>query len=292
MRRHFLLAILLGVLTATSLMGAVEDGFYVVSSDATAVPIQTLKGQTIHLGDVIPVADTEVFLWSQVNDNSRYNLEVTSEAPFPGRFPHVALVLDGRCLEISGGGHGGDKEGKMHYFLHADVSDPAFIAKITDHYHITPQDRHHPGHQFTTIFSTDLQGYSLAKPIQVTLRITNCGTAPFAFRNPSFDIQDNGDFSFAAFWWKGKSFWKGNEWIGLAGNPRPESVLIGFLQATQILKPGETFSLPVDLKKYFTFTQTGKYRFRGSYYLEIMNPESRRLIWDDFATGDFSLEIK
>ena len=67
----------------------------------------------------------------------------------------------------------------------------------------------------------------------------------------------------------------------------------GGLAVAHILKPGEEFKDAVSLSKWFAFDRAGLYELHGTYQLQFVEPdaESFRMIWTDYASGDFVVQI-
>jgi hypothetical protein len=143
-------------------------------------------------------------------------------------------------------------------------------------------ERHHPGHQMKADFIPAKHEFKVGEPVEVVLRITNVGESPFKFMRGGRQrgARDN-QFAFNAQF--------GKRMLPDVGDP----VHFGGIGADVLLKPGENVDIPVDLTKWFSFEEDGRYIMRGSYYMEFADPaaDAHEPIWEDFACAEFTIAI-
>jgi hypothetical protein len=281
---------------------ALDDGLYLISDAPTATQATTLNGKKLFLGKPFAEKIDEASLTSIANNNTAYRLKLTQiktdqRPPFP-HMPSLALVLQNKCVGFLGRGALRPTRGSdvVKIFVSWELSDTAFIAATEAFFKVVPQDRHHPDYQFTAKFIVDPDGYPLARPMQITLQITNCGQTPFTIVQPSEAYRKDGvsenPFQFTAF---------ENETQRAVniGYPQPGygiDQLIGW----STIKPGKSISIPVspaDLGKFLIFDKSGTYTVHGSYFFQAINPNAplapwEGVLWDDLATADFEVKIK
>ena len=113
----------------------------------------------------------------------------------------------------------------------------------------------------------------------MTLAIENVGRIPVSFRvgGANRGSRDN-QFGFTAYGPMGA--------VPDTGDP----VHFGGLSYNTMLKPGETFRKEVDLRKWFTFKQPGRYTITGTYDLVFSDPANGDYlpIWLDKAASTFT----
>lgn len=265
---------------------AQDDGLYWSSDQPTQAAVTTLDGQKIFIGKPFTEKIDEVTLISLTNDNTDYSFELKQNKPYSADASRQGIVLVLQKKGLLFDGFGGDTTQRDY---DNRLSDLDFVRKAAAFFKITPQDRKHPGYQFTARFVVNPGGYKLSDAVMVTLEITNCGTQSFLIQQPGIpgmlDV-----FSFTAFGFGPQWDPNNNAVANKPYTPGPIDMITSNIE----LKPQETRSIPVDLKDYLVIKKRGSYTIRGTYAFKVMSPDETtyRELWDDYATADFQVEIK
>lgn len=144
-------------------------------------------------------------------------------------------------------------------------------------------ERRHPGHKMAVQFIPAKDSFSIDEPVMVTLKIQSIGDVPFKFMRGGRQrgARDN-QFAFSAE--------QNGRVLPDVGDP----VNWGGLGTYVNLDPGADVEIPVELTKWFKFTEPGVVLLRGSYSMDFADPESTDYfkIWEDFACAEFSIRIE
>jgi len=142
----------------------------------------------------------------------------------------------------------------------------------------------HPAHQMEVSYIPLKKVFMLGDPIKITLHIKNVGNNNFQFikGGQQRGHRDN-QFSFVA-----EVIGK-NRMLPDIGNPTHN----GGFETLVNLQPKEEFKVSVNLNRWFKFDEAGIYFLRGSYYMDLVDPDikSYSSIWVDFATAEFTVDI-
>jgi len=268
----FLLLILCSGLRAA----AVDDGFYLIGGSGAAV--RAIDGREIHLVEKLDVKGIRIgYLRTESNDNSTFAMSFVKDGPFQQPHYTMALCVAEYCTTFSG-----MSGGNAEVMLYANFASAEAASAYGKYFGATIRTRAHPGYRLVTRFIPSKASYSKDEAIPVMLEIRNVGTSDVAFmvggRNRG--ARDN-QFGFTAF---------GLKPVPDVGDP----VHFGGLAGIWTLKPGETLCKEVDFRKWFTFTEPGRYQLNGTYSLSFHEPGSKDFvaIWEDFAAAQFSITIK
>jgi hypothetical protein len=285
MKLSVLLVVTLLALQSVALH-AQSDGIYWISDEPTGSSVMTVNDRNVFLGEPFVENFDEIKLISQTNDNTKYQLILIQNKPYgtgPGGHRQV-LVLQKKGLVLDGFG------GSTERYWDVDVPDLDFVGEAAAFFKITPQDRHHPDHQFMTHFKVKTGGYTLSGPITVTLEIINCGDKSFYIQHPTVPEGPISPFSFTAYTSYRQSSPEDNT---VENQPHLPVLLAGFMTTIKELKPKETLSIPVDLRSELVIKSAGTYDIRGTYKFKVFAPgKGYRVLWDDFATDEFEVLIK
>jgi hypothetical protein len=255
-----------------------DDGFYVITDSGPGV--RTVNGKDIHLGEKFSEPGIRLSrLYSISNANERFFMFLEKEGVFSHANERIALCVADYCTTFDGSGSSG--YGKTYSIDAWFTSRPAAEA-YARFFSTKVKLRAHPGHMLLTRFVPAKDSFSVDDALPVTLEIQNVGmtTVTFQVGGQQRGARDN-QFGFTAY---------GATAVPDTGDPGN----LGGLSSNQTLKPGETFKVDVDLRKWFTFNTSGTYRITGSYQLTFYDPkdQTRFAIWQDYASAQFELVVK
>lgn len=274
--------LLAGILTGAE-TPPLADGLYLQVSEGAGRPIVTQDGFKTAVGEPVAWTLIEKYLCSVNNENSQFFFSVT--IPFDKAFgdERYLLFCNGVAYRSGGWGSNGNETYSTQFHI-AGLENAEAVGRL---FEIEPRLRQHPGHKMCIRFSPVKDSFVPGEKVAVTLRITNVGDTPFAFlvggrqRGP----RDN-QYGFTA------------RWLGGSGLPDTgDSVNFGGICTNKTLQPGEAFEDTVDLGDWFSFTKSGYYECRGSYFMRMLKPivgEEFHIteVWDDCAAGEFAVRIK
>ena len=240
------------------------NGFYSLRTDQS-------------LGEKIDLDVKKAELVSRDNLNTRFYLSVATPFEKEER-PTLVLLIDNLRLPCTSWGVSEGKE--KTYGFNVSGKDSR---RVADYFKIRPEVRTHPGHRIATTFQTLREEYSLSEDIRVKLTIWNLGDSPLALmvggRNRG--ARDN-QFSF-------NLSKNGTDTMPDVGDP----IHFGGLAYRVVLKPNDKFEKEVELSKWFKVDREGSYVGLGSYFFEVVPAEGTyRVLWEDYATGEFHFLIK
>ena len=226
----------------------------------------------------VPLKIDRVTLVSRENDNSRFQLTLDRNEPFPHSYGKMGLLIGSQTIRFSSGGY----HSPTNHTVGAAIHGQKLAQSIGRHFRIIPAARIHPGHRLVVRFKAADSTFNRSGPVIAELTIRNTGTRDFTFlqggrqRGP----RDN-QFAF--------SCQHGDKMLPDTGNP----MNFGGPGSYTTIAPGKTHTIKVDLTKWFKFPKPDTYFLRGSYYLEIIDPkEGSRTIWEDFVADEFSVTIR
>ncbi len=270
---------------------ATEDGFYVIGDKGTAV--KTLDGKTIHLTqkfDWKEVRVGEIRSWS--NDNERFSLSLQKVGAFTRPFEDVALCVADCCTTFSWNPEfpmlPDNTLPKNDQVL--SISTPADLTAAAagayaKFFGTSVKLRVHPGYKLAVRFIPGKESFSKIEALLVTLEIKNVGESETTFKigGQNRGSRDN-QFGFTAYG-------PGLEAVPDTG----DSSHMGGFSGNRTLKPGQTFTMEVDVRKWFALKEPGSYQLTGTYQLNFKDPGASFVwnsLWQDYATAGFSLTIK
>jgi hypothetical protein len=254
-----------------------EDGFYLVAD--AGLTVKTIAGEDIRIAEKIEERLTRAVVRSISNSNQRYAVRLEKDTAFiaAGR---TALCVRGHCVRFT---FWGQSPGRFS----TDAEIPAATAEQFAVFLGVPvEDRTHPGHALRTRFVPARDSFSINDALPVEVEVTNVGMVPVTFQvgGQQRGFRDN-QFGFTAYGGPNRA-------VADTGDPTHT----GGLSSNRTLQPGQTFTLGVDLRSWFTFPGPGVYRIVGTYELRFFPPgEVRELwwpLWDDFATASFTVTIE
>jgi hypothetical protein len=266
--------LLLALVVAAPQLMAANIGLYDISDSSHPKPLQDQVKRAV--------------ISSTSNDNKRYLLAVYPVHKFSLPCNQVGLIVGKTTIRF-------DTQGGKDYggYIGASVDDPKIIPQIAQYFRTKVQKRRHPGYLMLVEYIPDKEEFSAGEPVIVTLRITNVGHTEFAFMEGGFQrgSRDN-QFAFSAELVGGEDV--GGKRVGKmvpdTGNP----LNYGGFELPVRLQPGESHDVQVDLAGWFNFERDETYNLRGSYYMQLVDPNDTDLdtIWEDYACAEFTVKMK
>ena len=271
------LVVLPGSLRAAATAAAINDGFYVIAESGPVV--RTISGGQIHLGERFEEKGIRVaWLRSESNQNDAFAMSLEKDGVFSRANQSMALCVTDYCTTFSGEGSNTNTNVYSIDTWFSSLQAANAYAKFLG---TTVKMRAHPGHMLATRFILAKDSYSMDEALPIKLEIKNVGTSDITFEAGGHGSARSNQFGFTAY----------------MGTPVPDtgqSFNLGGLSSFRTLKPGQTFTDDVDLRKWFTFKTPGTYQITGTYELSIRAPEEKTyfFVWQDFAAAQFNLVIK
>lgn len=269
-------AVWIGFLVCSTALGqTVPDGFYLLTSDASAPSLPARNGGSIRVGIPQDVRVQRSHLYAMDNANSQFYLAIWVTPTSPAIDSPFALVVSGHAYRSGGGTRGYDT---VNFII-----DEAANAELVAHFvGTTIEYRRHPKHEFLVEFIPTEAQFGIGDEVRAKLRITNVGSNTVAFMQGGRNrgTRDN-QYVFSAL-----LFGRGVQDIG-------SNINHGGLGGKRVLAPGEVFEDEISLSKWFAFDQPGYYEIHGSYFLDFLDPDSEGFqnIWLDYVSADFSVRI-
>jgi hypothetical protein len=228
---------------------------------------------------------SQVTVHSISNNNRSYHLEIKLTNSLPVKYLKIALIAGEKTIRFWGGN-------EDNTFIETTVDDPEAVLLIAEHFHANVVKRQHPGQQMLVEFIPDKRPFKIGEPVVVRLRITNVGNHDFTFveggrqRGP----RDN-QFAFSAEVMGGKI--AAGRMMGAMLPDIGDPMNFGGIAGSVTLKPGQSREIPVDLNNWFKFERNGEYSIRGSYYMELIDPDKSNFqtIWEDYACAEFTIRM-
>jgi hypothetical protein len=241
--------------------------------------VRTVDGREIHLAGKLDEKGIRVgWLRSSSNDNNTFSMSLVKDGAFTRPYELMALCVAEQCTTFMGAGSNGDRE----VSIDAWFSSPAAANVYAKFFGTTAKLRAHPGHKLATRFVPAKTTFSKDESLPVTLEIRNVGTSDVTFRvgGQNRGARDN-QFGFTAYALRA---------VPDTGDP----VNFGGLSSNWILRPGQTFTKEIDLRKWFTFAAPGLYSLTGTYKLSFFDPADKDyfVVWEDYATAQFSITVQ
>ena len=260
------------------------DGIYLWSKDGSAPPITSQAGKKLYLGARQDLEIQKIEFFSRDNGNTRFDLSVT--VPYDeniGPSSYILIVSGTSYEQIASGATQENASQEKISQIYLRIAGDANARQVSQYLKTPIVYRKHPRHNLLVSFTPTKQEFGIGDEVTATLRITNVGTNTISFlqggRNRA--ARDN-QYVFCA-----RYKLQQVEDIGTSGH-------MGGLGIWRVLKPGEVFEDKISLSKWFSFDKAGTYEVHGSYYLAFNDPddESRRTIWEDYVSADFTVRIK
>ncbi len=243
-------------------IGAAKDGF-IQSADQTPAPFKIERATLV----------------SQENDNSRFHLTLHRSSPFAENYAKLRLRLGDSEIRFSSGG----REGETNFMIGAVIQGLDLAHRAARHFKIEPVLREHPGHRLLARFQPSKKSFAIGEPVTARLQIHNVGTRNFSFLKGGRQRgQRDNQFAFSCQ----RETDKMEPDIGSPMN-------FGGVASFKTIKPGSVESITVDLRKWFAFDQPGSYFLRGSYYMEVSDPERGfTALWEEFVCDEFTVNVR
>jgi hypothetical protein len=252
-----------------------QDGFYLLSDDTSLPLVNDQDGNAIRLGARQDVNVHDAKIVSQNNVNSQFNVNLTILKYTEQQVG--ALVVSGKVYA-----RGGARNQDFSFtFLGAEN-----VTNIARFLNVPVTYKKHPGYNLAVSFSPTKPTFAVGEQVKVTMLLQNVGTTPFRFlyggrnRGPRDD-----NYTFQA--------WLGDDQVAQIG----KDTNLGGPVSLCLLKPGESITNGLVLNDWFAFDKPAAYNMRGSYlmvFCQTDDPTPSRpmtILWDDFATGYFSVKI-
>ena len=272
-----LLLLSAGIVDPPSLAVDVQDGLYVVGPGQRTVTVP--EGRTVTLERRLDDNPGIATIISISNDNSRFQLQLERQAPFPVEYGSLVLCVAGRAVRFDSYGTSNGRA-----FTYSGTFKGEDTARVYGAFlKTTPRLRTHPGHLLLVRFRPLKPSASAGEAFVVTLELKNVGSRAVSFlvggRNRG--ERDN-QFGFTAS--------DGVHIIPDTGSP----IHFGGLGYFHTVKAGEVFAKEVDLAKWFRFDRPGTYTVVGSYYLEFRDSvePGHFVIWEDYPTAEFLVRVE
>ena len=257
-----------------------SNGFYEITNNNPRISIALESGKIVGVGREKKFDIQGATLISQDNWNDIFYLgvDVPYDKSLEKVFWHI-LVVNGKAYKQDS--IGSTMEKKSNFGFKCIPGDQA--EDVARFFSIQPYLRKHPGHQLAARFIPQMGEFLQGEDVIVILRIKNVGTNTVVFHQGGRNrAARNNQYVFIARY-DGKQV----EDIG-------SSYHLGGLGTLRILKPGDTFKDGINLNKWFSFAQPGRYEVHGSYYLEFNDPADNfpwQTIWEDYISADFTIRI-
>lgn len=253
------------------------DGFYEIID--TAYPIQALDGSWIGIGKKIDEKISTASIRSMNNSNETFYLSLEKEGAFSNDNTAMVYCATYHCARFTSGGNSNNKT----FTIGASIPNRISADKLAKSFGIALKLRQHPGHAFLTRFIPAADKFAKDAPLNIKLEIKNIGDKPVTFQDGGQNRGErNNQFGFTAS--------NGVVAIPDTGNPQHH----GGLSVNKTLRPGEAFEKEIDLRKWFTFKESGTYFITGTFELPFFNSEDKEyfVLWEDFAAAKFSITIE
>jgi hypothetical protein len=279
-------AILVAVLLAAASLAngaGIEDGFYRESDNASGQAVADPNRSGLRLGAKQSIKVTRAEITSQDNANTQFEVTVTTPHDGDQAGLIVVLAIGGKLYPRSGW-----SSSQQQDQLSFPVSGADNARDLARYFGVPITYRKHPGYKMLVSFTPSSPEFEVGQEVQVAMRIQNVGSDAFAFEQGGRNrAARDCQYTFVARLGDKQVDDIGSNWN------------MGGLSFTRVLKPGEVFTNSVALNKWFAFDQPGTYRVQGSYHLAFkqlneMNEAvqfSWRPIWEDYATGEFTVKI-
>jgi hypothetical protein len=263
------------------------DGVYAVHYEGQGKTVRRTDGAEIILAERLTDRFGQASMFSVVNDNTRFALDLKGAGPLPAKrtAPYFAVVLDGHVLAVAG--HT-DPHPDATMDFGVQVFGEGAAKAVERRLKIDARRRSHPGHRLLTTWTPTKPRYRTGETATLRLTVKNVGDKPISFRvgGQQRGPRDN-QFRFLAYrsggWGKA---------IADGGDPTN----FGGVSTWRDLKPGEEFTHDVNLSHWFKFTEPDSYRITGLYELELsdVKPDGSHgvTVWEDFAVGECTVYVE
>jgi hypothetical protein len=266
-----------------------SDGLYYVKSDSFARQLRTEGGSPALLGEKTDIKILRANVYAEDNANTTFNVALAT-TDYPGDpdavfHKSIALRIGDRCYgQYGGSGSTNGIYNWMSFKIHSQPEAEAAAAGLG----VQCILRVPPGYKLLAQFVPQKPTYTTNEPVFVTFRLKNLDERTVIFRRGGHQRgpRDN-QYSFVAM--------LSAAVVPDTGDPRNR----GGLGVDVYLRQGDVFEDQVELTKWFTFSKPGTYSIHGSYLLPFfrvgLSPEtggSDDEMWDDYASGDFFVEVK
>ncbi len=265
-------------------------GLYYVDSDSSARVLRTEGGSPALLGEKTNIKILRAKVYAEDNANTAFAVRLdTTDFPFHPTSEHdkpIALRVGSRCYGQYGAAGSEGIGNVMQFKIHSRKDAEAVAAGLG----VQCVMRVPPGYKLLAEFIPQEPAYTTNEPVFVTFRLKNLDDRTVIFMRGGHQRGPRDDqYGFCARLQCSV--------IPDIGNP----CNMGGLGVDVYLRPGNVFEDQVELTSWFTFSKPGTYSIHGWYLLPFLraglSPEtgswgSDNEIWDDYAAGDFSVEVK
>lgn len=277
MRSTIMILLSMFLSDSIALGGEIADGVYSRSKESSALKVVTQDGREMHLGEKCGLEIHRAEVRSQDNRNTRFCLLLT--VPYDPQLERKILVVDGVAYRQCGGGSSQKKTSSLQF----NISGGDNAERVAKHFRIQPVLRRHPQHCLEVSFIPAGGLVRLGEEVWVTLQITNVGKRTVAFMKGGMNrAKRDNQYVFSATF-RGKQ-------VRDVGT----SFHFGGIAVRRILRPGDVFRDKVNLGKWFSFGESGRYEVVGSYHMDFVDPEGSeiwRTIWQTYVTAKFFVRV-
>ncbi len=274
-----------------------SDGLHYVSSLSSIPEIRTADGSTIRAGEKAALKILKAHVYSQNNANTVFDIRLdTSDYSRSSGVadPSSSLVLRIGTNWYRCHGSAGKTSGAWNSFWF-QANDKAAAEVIARSFSVPCVLRAPPGYKLFPQFIPTKSVCAPSDSITVTFLLQNLDDRVVTFRRGGQQRgpRDN-QYGFSGRRSGPDGGYKGEALMDV-GDPTN----FGGIWTHVELKPGQTFTNEVDLKKWFAFDKPGRYAIHGYYQLDFYQPASPEDAfmpwsesWQDYASADFIIEVK